>query len=114
LWTYCKGPMTFEAAADLMNIIARLYWLTERENRPRLSRLHELVLVAKALQGLTWDELADITKKSPKSLQEMGHEIACIYFEYLTGVDPEKHVPGVKSSEYNFQPLKIDPSLTYG
>ena len=114
LWTYCKGPMTFEAAADLMNIIARLYWLTEREHRPRLSRLHELVLVAKALQGLTWDELADITKKSPKSLQEIGHEIACIYFEYLTSVDPEKHVPGVKSSEYNFQPPKIDPSLTYG
>ena len=100
LWTYCKGPMTFEAAADLMHIIARVYWLTRREERPPLSELHELILITKALQGLTWEEVSEITGKPIKVLQEMGHEIACIFFEYFTGIKQDNYTPGVKSSNY--------------
>lgn len=100
LWTYCKGPMTFEAAADIMHIIAKIYWWTAKQIRPQLEPIHEVVLITKALQGLTWDEVSEITKKPVKLLQEKGHEIACIFFEYLTGVKSDEFKPGIKISEY--------------
>jgi len=105
LWTYCTGPMTFEAAADLMFLIAKLYWLTERGIRPQLSRLQELLLITKALQGLPWDEVSSILKKPVKVLQEAGHEIACAYFEYLTGIKREEYTPGVPMLGYKPSPL---------
>lgn len=100
LWTYCKGPMTFEAAADLMYMISRFHWLLPADIRPALTREQELLLITKGLQGLTWDEAADIIGKSVKHLQEMGHEIACIYFEYITGVNRNEHTPGVSYLGY--------------
>ncbi len=100
LWTYCKGPMTFEAAADLMYIIGRMYWLTKKDARPKLNRMQEMLLITKALQGLTWDEASEILKKPVKTLQESGHEIACIYFEYLTGIKPDEYNPGVNIATY--------------
>ncbi|MEM1628390.1 MAG: tRNA(Met) cytidine acetyltransferase TmcA [Desulfurococcaceae archaeon] len=101
LWTYCVGPMTFEAAADIMFRIARLHWLIEPDKRPKLSKLQELLLVAKSLQGLTWEEVAEITGRNIKDLQEEGHEIACIYFKYLTGMDHEKYSPGISDLDYS-------------
>ncbi|MEM0045855.1 MAG: tRNA(Met) cytidine acetyltransferase TmcA [Desulfurococcaceae archaeon] len=100
LWTYCTGPMTFEAAADLMYTIAKLHWLVSKEARPQLNRLQELLLITRALQGLSWDEAASMLKKPVKTLQEAGHEIACIYFEYFTGLKREAYKPGVSISSY--------------
>jgi tRNA(Met) cytidine acetyltransferase len=100
LWTYCKGPMTFEAAADLMYGISRVHWLTKKESRPNLDKIQELLLITKALQGLTWDEASELLKKPVKTLQEMGHEIACIYFRYLTGIEPDEYTPGVNIGTY--------------
>ncbi|MEM4481995.1 MAG: tRNA(Met) cytidine acetyltransferase TmcA [Desulfurococcaceae archaeon] len=100
LWTYCTGPMTFEVAADLVFSIARLYWLTSEENRPRLSKQQELLLITKALQGLSWDEASRILGKPVRALQEIGHEIACIFFEFLTGLAPSSYKPGIFLSEY--------------
>jgi Predicted P-loop ATPase fused to an acetyltransferase len=100
LWTYCKGPMTFEAAADLMYAISRVHWLTKKESRPNLDKIQELLLITKALQGLTWDEASEVLKKPVKTLQEMGHEIACIYFRYLTGIEPDEYTPGVNIDTY--------------
>jgi len=107
LWTYCQGPMTFEAAADIMFKLARLHWLIDPEVRPKLSRLQEVILVAKALQALTWDEVSEITRVPVKELQREGHEIACIYFKYLTGMDPDSYVPGVGNYNYRFNELNI-------
>lgn len=100
LWTYCTGPMTFEAAADLMYIIAKLHWLMSKDIRPQLTRLQELLLITKALQGLSWDNVSEVLKKPVKSLQEIGHEIACTYFEYFTGLKHEAYTPGVPISIY--------------
>lgn len=102
LWTYCKGPMTFEAAADIMFIIGKLHWLIHPAHRPQIDRFYELLLITKALQGLTWNETAEILRKPVKVLQEMGHEIACIYFEYLTGIKHGDYKPGVRSLAYNY------------
>lgn len=100
LWTYCIGPMTFEAAADLMFKIGRLHWILPREKRPTLSRLQELLLITRALQGRSWDEASELLKKPVKVLQEEGHKIACVYFEYLTGKSPDKFLPGVHVDQY--------------
>ena len=102
LWTYCTGPMTFEAAADLMFKISRLHWLLPKEKRPALSRLQELLLVIKALQGRSWDDASELLKKPAKILQEEAHEIACIYFEHITGVSPERFTPGVLTDQYKY------------
>ncbi|MGB9828399.1 MAG: GNAT family N-acetyltransferase, partial [Thermosphaera sp.] len=96
LWTYCLGPMTFEAAADLMFTLARTHWLLPPEKRPRLTRLMELILITKGLQGLTWDEASSILKSSPKHLQKEAHDIACTYFSHITGISREDYKPGVR------------------
>lgn len=100
LWTYCVGPMTFEVVADLAFSIARLYWLTDKKIRPQLSKDQELLLIIKALQGLSWDEASNVLGKPVKTLQEIGHEIACIFFEYITGLKPDSYRPGVFVSQY--------------
>lgn len=100
LWTYCLGPMTFEAAPDLMFKIARLHWLLSPEARPKLTRQQEIVLLTRALQSLSWDEIHEITRIPVKELQREGHEIACIYFRYLTGLDPDEYTPGVTDYHY--------------
>ncbi|MEM4557590.1 MAG: tRNA(Met) cytidine acetyltransferase TmcA [Desulfurococcaceae archaeon] len=102
LWTYCVGPMTFEAAADLMHRAAKLYWLLAPSSRPQLTKLQELLLISKALQGHTWDEASEYLGKPVKVLQEEGHNIACVFFEYFTGIKHNEYNPGVWSNKYNF------------
>ncbi|WP_440059953.1 tRNA(Met) cytidine acetyltransferase TmcA [Thermogladius sp. 4427co] len=100
LWVYCLGPMTFEAAADLMFKLANIYFSLPPDSRPKLSRLQELVLIAKALQGRSWEELEALFKKPSKELHKIAHDIACELFESITGVKPEEYKPGVSVYEY--------------
>lgn len=100
LWVYCLGPMTFEAAADLMFKLAGVYFSLPSESRPKLNRLEELVLLAKTLQGRSWEELEELLKKPAKELHKAAHDVACKMFEYITGVKPENYKPGVKLGDY--------------
>ncbi|MEB3787569.1 MAG: tRNA(Met) cytidine acetyltransferase TmcA [Desulfurococcales archaeon] len=59
LWVYNWGPMTYEAATDVILELVRAYFLMEPEARPRLSREEELLIIAKVLQGKDWQEVAD-------------------------------------------------------
>jgi len=59
LWVYCWGPMTYEAATDLIRNLARTYWLQDPKERPKISREEEWILVSKALQGKSWDAVAE-------------------------------------------------------
>lgn len=59
LWIYNWGPMTYEAATDLINMLAQAYWIQESEARPRLSYTEEYILVAKVLQGKSWETVAE-------------------------------------------------------
>ncbi|MEM4718367.1 MAG: GNAT family N-acetyltransferase, partial [Desulfurococcaceae archaeon] len=101
LWTYCKGPMTFEAASDVMHIIAKTYWLLNRDIRPSISTTHALLLITKGLQGLTWDEASEALGKPLKQLQDLGHEVACIFFEYITRIKPDEYKPGIMIENYH-------------
>ncbi|RLG89802.1 MAG: tRNA(Met) cytidine acetyltransferase, partial [Thermoprotei archaeon] len=103
LWIYCVGPMTFEAAADLMHILAKLYWLLPEDKRIKLSKIEEIILIAKALQGRSWDSIKEEYNISIKALHKYAHEIACKFFKYLTGEDPEIHEPGVQELDYDIK-----------
>ena len=100
LWVYCLGPMTFEAAADLMFKLANLYFSLPAGSRPQLTRLEEFVLLTKALQGRSWEDLEEILKKPAKDLHKVAHDIACKMFEFLTGVRPEDYKPGIRLGDY--------------
>ncbi|GAB6148019.1 tRNA(Met) cytidine acetyltransferase TmcA [Stetteria hydrogenophila] len=58
LWVYNWGPMTYEAATDVIRELARAYWLQEPGERAKLTREEAWVLTAKALQGKPWEEVA--------------------------------------------------------
>ncbi|OYT39062.1 MAG: ATPase [Desulfurococcales archaeon ex4484_58] len=103
LWVYCMGPMTFEAAADIMHKIAKIHWLVSKEQRPELSKIKEYILIGKALQGRSWEELEKEYRVLLKDLHKYSHEIACRYFEFLTGVKPEDHEPGVDILDYELK-----------
>jgi tRNA(Met) cytidine acetyltransferase len=103
LWIYCVGPMTFEAAADLMHKIAKLHWMLPRDKRVGLSRIKEALLIGKALQGRSWEDLKAELKVSVKELHKYAHDIACRYFRFLTRTDPEAHVPGITDLDYDFK-----------
>ena len=100
LWVYCLGPMTFEAAADLMFKLANLYFSLPAGSRPQLTHLEEFVLLTKALQGRSWEDLEEMLKKPAKDLHKVAHDIACKMFEFLTGVRPEDYKPGIRLGDY--------------
>ncbi|MCD6301475.1 MAG: tRNA(Met) cytidine acetyltransferase, partial [Staphylothermus sp.] len=103
LWIYCVGPMTFEAAADLMHILAKLYWLLPKDKRLKLSKTEEIILIAKALQGRSWDSIKEEYNIPVKALHKYAHEIACKFFRHLTRKDPEIHEPGVRELDYDIK-----------
>ncbi|MEZ0393640.1 MAG: tRNA(Met) cytidine acetyltransferase TmcA [Desulfurococcaceae archaeon] len=94
LWTFCVGPMTFEAAADIMFLLTMDYWL-RRDRSLQLSGEEELLLIAKVLQSRDWEEVSRILRKPAKALHKMMHEVACKMFHDLTGKNPEEYEPGV-------------------
>ncbi len=106
LWIYCIGPMTFEAAADLMHRIARLYWVIPRENRPKLTRLQEYILIAKALQGRSWENAGEAIGVKTKVLMDEARNIACIVLEQLFNWGLERK-PGVSMEKYTGLPLLL-------
>ncbi|ABN70220.1 protein of unknown function DUF699, ATPase putative [Staphylothermus marinus F1] len=103
LWIYCMGPMTFEAAADIMHKLAKLHWLLSKDKRVELSRIKEAILIGKALQGKTWEELKSELRLHLKELHKFARDIACKYFRALTRKDPEIHEPGVEKLDYDLK-----------
>ncbi|HDJ27402.1 MAG TPA: tRNA(Met) cytidine acetyltransferase [Aciduliprofundum sp.] len=56
LIAYTYGPATFEAVRDAVFELVKTYF--ESVKRPRMNKLQKLILVGKALQGKSWEELA--------------------------------------------------------
>ncbi|NPA84414.1 MAG: tRNA(Met) cytidine acetyltransferase [Crenarchaeota archaeon] len=61
LWIYAYGPMTFEAASDLVYRLALAYWSQPRAWRPELDEESRIVIITKVLQGKSWDEVSEET-----------------------------------------------------
>ncbi|MCE4603582.1 MAG: tRNA(Met) cytidine acetyltransferase TmcA [Aeropyrum sp.] len=59
LWIYNFGPMTYEAATDIIRELALAYWHVDPDRRPQLSDFEKKVLLGKALQAKAWSEVAE-------------------------------------------------------
>ncbi len=92
LWIYAYGPMTFEAANDIMHELARAYWLQGREGRPKLSEKEELLLIAKALQGKSWERVAEELGWKVYRVMTAMKEIARKMLRHYYGLGPESPV----------------------
>ncbi len=104
LWVYNWGPMTYEAATDIINKLAKAYWMQAPSKRPRLSTMEEWILVAKVLQGKSWEEVADELNVKPYkvmvTLKEVMRKMAKHYF----GQEPEDPVGvGLQETEISLE-----------
>ena len=84
LWIYNYGPMTYEAANDIIYELAKTYWLHPPEKRPSLTDKERHILVAKVLQGKTWEETAEELGVTPYKvmvgLKEIARKMAAHYY----------------------------------
>jgi len=80
---YAYGPMTFEAACDVMFEIAKAYFISYPYFKVKLSSIEQYILVSRVLQAKSWDEVAnDIGKRSSfvmNRLKEIAGRVAKIY-----------------------------------
>ncbi len=85
LWVYNWGPMTYEAATDIINELAKAYWTQEPRERPPLTSMERWIITAKVLQGKTWEEVAEElgvrTYKVMVGLKEAIRKMASHYYE---------------------------------
>ncbi len=94
LWIYSFGPMTYEAACDIMYELAKAYWIMSEDERPELSDRKEYILVAKILQGKSWDKVADELRTRRVKVMEEVKEIARIMLKHFYN-RTEDSIPGV-------------------
>lgn len=84
LWIYNWGPMTYEAATDIIRELARAYWLQNPSERPGLTKQEVWVLTAKALQGKPWEEVAAelgwTPHKTMVTMKEAARKMSKHYF----------------------------------
>ena len=84
LWVYNWGPMTYEAAVDVIRELAITYFTQPPSERPRLSSMEERILIAKVLQGRTWEdaatELGVREHKLMTSLKDIARKMAKHYY----------------------------------
>lgn len=84
LWVYNYGPMTYEAATDVIYELAKTYWMHPPDKRPSLSGKERHILVAKVLQGKPWEEVAGElgvhTYKVMVGLKEIVRKMAKHYY----------------------------------
>jgi len=80
---YAYGPMTFEAACDVMFEIAKAYFISYPYFKVKLSSIEQYILVSRVLQAKSWDEVAnEIGKRSSfvmNKLKEIAGRVAKIY-----------------------------------
>ncbi len=94
LWIYSFGPMTYEAACDIMYELAKAYWIISEDKRPDLGDRKEYILVAKVLQGKSWDKVADELRIRRVRVMEEVKEIARIMLKHFYN-RTEDSKPGV-------------------
>ena len=98
LWIYNWGPMTYEAATDLINMLAQAYWIQESEARPRLSYTEEYILVAKVLQGKSWETVAEELNWHPHKVMVALKDIMRKMSKHYFNLEEDREV-GVELNE---------------
>lgn len=85
LWIYSYGPMTYEALSDVMYDLALHYFLHHGRTRVRLDERKETILLAKVLQGRSWESVASLLGEKDTrvmmTLKEIAQEFLLKYYE---------------------------------
>ena len=85
LWVYNWGPMTYEAANDLIRLLAEAYWIQSLQERPKLEDWARRILVAKVLQGKSWEAVAEElgwnTHRVMVALKDIVRRMSTHYFK---------------------------------
>ncbi len=93
LWIYAYGPMTYEAAADIIKRIAKYYFASlPRETEITLSRREEHILLAKALQGKSWESVAEELSIRPHTVMITLKEIAKKILKQIYDINEESPI----------------------
>jgi len=80
---YSYGPMTYEAACDVMYELARAYFISYPKFKIKLSKIEEYILVSRVLQAKSWETTANELNKKQHfimmKLKEIAGKIAKAY-----------------------------------
>ena len=80
---YSYGPMTYEAACDVMYELARAYFMSYPKFKIKLSKIEEYILVSRVLQAKSWETTANELNKKQHfimmKLKEIAGKIAKAY-----------------------------------
>jgi len=92
LWTYCYSFMTYEAVNDVIQELAKAYWMQAKSLRPKLGELEERLLIAKALQGNSWEKLEEEFDMSMHELVTKMKEVVRRMAEHYFNLTEESPV----------------------
>jgi len=93
LWIYAYGPMTYEAVADIIRKIARHYFASlPRKAEVQLSKREEHILLAKVLQGKSWENVAEELNTRSHTIMITLKEIARKILKQVYGIDEESSI----------------------
>jgi len=73
---YSYGPMTYEAACDVMYELARAYFIGYPRFKTELSKIEEYILVSRVLQAKNWEAIAEELNKKQHFIMMKLKEIA--------------------------------------
>ncbi|MCD6114035.1 MAG: tRNA(Met) cytidine acetyltransferase [Thermoprotei archaeon] len=80
---YSYGPMTYEAACDVIYELARAYFISYPKFKIKLSKIEEYILVSRVLQAKSWETTANELNKKQHfimmKLKEIAGKIAKAY-----------------------------------
>ncbi len=102
LLSYINGYMTYESCNDVIVRLVKYYWLLPKSCR-NLDRFEEMVAIAKVLQGLPWETVADILRNKKSKIIETVRETIVKLTETFIGLnreEAEKFLGGVTLDKY--------------
>ncbi len=92
LWTYAYSFSTYEACNDIVYELAKTYWLQHPARRPPLTKIQELLLIAKALQGNSWEDLEETLGVKAHELTSTMREIVRKMAEHYYNLKEESKI----------------------
>lgn len=79
---YARGLMTYEASSDAIKILVKSHFLCSGLLRLKLKREVELALIAKTLQGKSWDKASKLSGVKPTTIKSTIREAVGEMFKY--------------------------------
>ncbi len=72
--SYTEGLMTYEAASDVIKSLVKLHFLSSGQVRVKLKPDIESALIARSLQGKTWEKAALLSNLQPSTIKSTIRE----------------------------------------